>query len=485
MAYVPGFENDIFISYAHIDDEAASERERWIQRFVADLGRGVRQRIGLHSNEEIKISFDERSLRSNDLLQSLRDNASRSACFVAIVSPSYVARDWPLAELDAFAQQRDARGRIFAIERLPVDKASYPAALAELKHTLFWTQPEHSNTERPLMPDDLSWLEKIHDIAKDIKTLLSGLRGTHGAQQAARERAAVVLEPQRTVLLAQVTDDLNEDRDQVRRYLEQYGIATLPNGTYRQGGADFAADLAADLTKANFFVQLLGRTASRRPPDLKQGYARCQYDEAMRAARKRADFLPLLWRRPDLDPASVMNEDAALLAMPETLAMGLESFKAEIVRRVQQASVPRKPEARHDPTSDIDIFINTELQDLEIARSVQQDFTRLGCAAFLPLFDGTAGVLRDDLEEKIVSCDALALVYGEVKPSWISAQAMVYRKLKPRRAGGKPVRVLLICRAPPQPKQEHGVAMPELREIDYAIGVPDDPIKRVLAELRG
>lgn len=485
MVYVPGFENDIFISYAHIDDEAASESERWVRRLVADLSRAVRQRIGLRSNENIKIYFDKRSLRANDLLQSFEGAASRSACFVAIVSPSYVVRDSTLAELRAFTEMPHSQHRVFALETLPVDDVLCPAELKKLTRSRFWTRPEHSDIERSLTPDDPSWREKIIDVAKLIKDELSGLRGAPSAQQPARVCAAVQPDRQHTVLLAQVTEDLNDERDQVRRYLEQYDIATLPNGTYRQGGADFVSDLTIDLAKANFFVQLLGRNASRRPPDLKQGYARCQYEAAIGAAAKRPEFVPLLWRRPDLDPASVMNDDGALLAMPEVLAMGLESFKAEIVKRVKQANAQRKPEPRGDPTSDLDVFINTEPQDLEIAKNLQQDFKRLGCAAFLRSFEGDTGALRRNLEKMIVSCDALALVYGEVQPTWISAQAMAYRKLKRKRAGGRPVRVLLICRAPPQPKRAHGVAMPELREIDYAIGMPDDPIKQVLAELRG
>jgi len=59
---------------------------------------------------------------------------------------------------------------------------------------------------------------------------------------------------------------------------------------------------------------------------------------------------------------------------------------------------------------------------------------------------------------------------------------MAYSKLKRTRTEQRGC--FLICRAPPQPKPKHGVAMPELREIDYVAGSPDDPIKQVVAELR-
>lgn len=484
MPYVPGVANDVFISYAHTDNEASSDRDRWVSRFVGHLDRELKRRIGLASDEELKIYFDERSVRSNDHLEMFKENACSSAAFVAIVSPSYLARDWPQAELAAFTSAPNCTGRIFLIESLPPER-SYPPVLASLKRAQFWTQPENSETKQRLAPDEKQWDSKVQDVADHIKTLLRKLHDAGGLEQAIKatpliDRPAL---PLRTVLLAQVTDDLSEDRDQVRRFLEQYGIATLPNGTYPQGGNDFVASLEADLAKAGFFVQLLGRTAARCPPDLPKGYARQQYEMAKRVAAARADFSILLWRQPELDGAAVTNEDRALVTMPETMAMGLESFKAEIVRRIEQANAPKRPELRRDPQTDIHVFINAVEQDEGIADSVQQDFIRNGCTAMLPIYGAEAAELRADLEEKIIWCDAMALVYGEAHPRWISNQAMAYSKLKRKRT--EPARIFLICRAPPQPKLKHGVAMPELREIDYVAGGPDDPIKQVIAELRG
>jgi hypothetical protein len=191
----------------------------------------------------------------------------------------------------------------------------------------------------------------------------------------------------------------------------------------------------------------------------------------------------MLWRRSDFDPASVTHRDAKLLAAPEIMASGLEAFKAEIVQRVERANAPKKLGPLRDAATDINVFVNAAAEDRAIAERLQEEFTRLGCTAFLPVFDGDARELRDDLDDKIVWCDALTLVYGEAQPRWISSQAMAYSKLKRKRA--EPARIVLICRAAPQPKPQHGVAMPELREIDYTVGAPDDPISRVVAELRG
>jgi hypothetical protein len=60
------------------------------------------------------------------------------------------------------------------------------------------------------------------------------------------------------VLLADVTDDLESDRRQVQRYLEQQQITVLPTQPYPLGRAEFELKLNADLGRAALFVQLLG-----------------------------------------------------------------------------------------------------------------------------------------------------------------------------------------------------------------------------------
>jgi hypothetical protein len=316
---------------------------------------------------------------------------------------------------------------MFIIESLPAER-SYPPALASLKRAQFWTQPENSETKQRLSPDEKQWDSKVQDVADHIKTLLRTLHDAGGLEQAIRVTPLVdrPSPPLRTALLAQVR--------------------------------------------------------ARCPPDLPNGYARQQYEMAKGVAETRKDFSLLLWRQPELDPAAVTNNDRVLLTTPETMAMGLESFKAEIVKRIEQANAPKRRELERDPDTGIHVFINAVEQDQGIAESVQKDFLRNGCKAFLPIYDGEPAQLRADLEDKINWCDALVLVYGEAHPRWISSQAMAYSKLKRTRTEQRGC--FPICRAPPQPKPKHGVAMPELCEIDYTAGSPDDPIKQVVAELR-
>ena len=75
MPYVSGFTHDIFISYASVDNEP--EDVRWVTCFKNDLELALRKRLG----EDIKIFFDQADLQAFHELQTLIDNAKKSAVF--------------------------------------------------------------------------------------------------------------------------------------------------------------------------------------------------------------------------------------------------------------------------------------------------------------------------------------------------------------------------------------------------------------------
>jgi hypothetical protein len=78
MAFVPGFKNDLFISYAHDDDLPDTLQHRWISSFKRDLETALLQRLG----QPVEIFFDTRMLDPHHHLDFLLDNARHSAIFL-------------------------------------------------------------------------------------------------------------------------------------------------------------------------------------------------------------------------------------------------------------------------------------------------------------------------------------------------------------------------------------------------------------------
>jgi hypothetical protein len=280
----------------------------------------------------------------------------------------------------------------------------------------------------------------------------------------------------RIIYLAQTTDDLDEEREQVRRYVEQYGIRVVPENLYPQGGSEFVAAVDADLERADAFVQLFGSRPTRRPPDLPLGYDRAQFERAVGRG------MPIVqWLRPDIDPRNVSDpQHAALLSGENVMRIGLEAFKADVVRRLEKPPEPVSLVSAAGPEQFV--FINADGSDIQLAEALRKEFTSAQVSAAVPILQGSSEDVRLDLEENIVECDALVMVYGAATPVWVRGQLRLYSKLKHRRK--EPLKALAIYLGPPEAKPDIGMDMPEVKKIDYREGAAAESVRQFLAGMR-
>ncbi len=445
MAFTTGFEYDLFISYARVDDSEKMPTGRgWVSEFVSRLQSALQSRLG--GPDSLRIFFDQNSLGANQQLPELLDAASRSAVFLALASPAYAERPWTQKELAAFVASTDDINRLFAVEFLPLDAGSdYPEPLNMHKRAKFWeTDEPHSTVPIPLMPDGTGpYRNRIHDLAAQIRARLVALntRKEIGAlaeaivDDTARRKKGVVF-------LAQTTDDLEEDRLQVQRYLEQFGYLVIPRADYPQGGEQFSAAVHEDLKDAKLYVHLLGARGGRRPPDLPLGYARAQFDAA-----RQARVPTMLWRRPDMDLAAVTDTDhLAILNDADVIASGLESFKADVRRRLETRQKEPPPPLAPQTL----VFINADESDYEVAKMVREEFTARDMTAVIPMYQRNAAEFHEDLKEHLTDSDVLVFLYGRAPEAWIRQQLKFFSKLRP----GAKARVVAVLVGPPEGKPD-------------------------------
>src|SRR5580704_10756734 len=115
MAYLPGYRHDVFVSYAHFDNEEDAQEVRWVSRFQADLKNALRQRLG----EDPGLFYDTRNFEAHEHVDALFENVRQSAVFLAVFSPSYAARDFTIGELTAFCDLAPDQRRVVTVELLP------------------------------------------------------------------------------------------------------------------------------------------------------------------------------------------------------------------------------------------------------------------------------------------------------------------------------------------------------------------------------
>jgi hypothetical protein len=340
MAFIPGYDHDIFVSYAHVDNafffDVPKGREQpsgWVSTLVDNLKKLLAQKFG--RADACSLWFDLIDLRGNHTLtDEIATRVNHAALFVAILSRGYIESQWCQDEARLFGLTADdLKRRIFVVHTaLRGGDIAVPPVLGGRRAYQFWYRDRNTQVRNLGMPaphqDEFDYFRQIDDLACDLydqcKVMRDERTRTPTAAAAEAPAAAPSVAPS-AVLLAEVTDDLELKRAEVRRYLAASDVLVLPEQTYPLGSADFTAALDADLARSRLFVQLLGPLAGKRPSDLPDGYCWLQFESARRS-------VPILqWRSPELDPATIeWSRHREILELTTVRATSLESFKHAI-----------------------------------------------------------------------------------------------------------------------------------------------------------
>jgi TIR domain len=456
MAYVPGYDHDVFVSYAHLDDQGASA---WVTNLVRHLDTEVRQRLG---TKDLRIWIDHDLDGNHPLTPEIMQAIRRSATILLIVSPSYIASEWCVRERNAFlgfARDCVSEGRIFIVRCRDIDPQFLPPEFGDLIGFKFWTQDSDAGgVTRPLGLIDLKEPAYFAGVINLGDKLAQKLREIRAARTAGAPSSAPTATEH--VFLARSTDDMETREAELVSHLTQAGLTVLPETWYREDSEqEFRAAMQADLHRCSVFVQLLGRLPGRR---LKFAEGR-RFPAVQHDIAKEMGKPVLQWRDPAEKPAAV--EDGCHRALLEgARASGFEEFKRAVVEATRRKVQTPRPRA-----ANVAVFVNADRGDLEIARNLSELLAQQGVECYWPITEGSPEKVRQDLEANLKACDGLVLIYGASEPSWVRDQLRQGRKILCQR--DRPLAGLAIYLGPPPEKMELAVALPELITLDGRAGV--------------
>jgi hypothetical protein len=152
------------------------------------------------------------------------------------------------------------------------------------------------------------------------------------------------------------------------------------------------------------------------------------------------------------------------------MAIGIEEFKREIINKL----APKKQKT----ASRAFVFVNMESADKPLAEKVSEFLRNKGLTVFKSISSGTPEEIRKDLEDNLLGCDALIIVYGNTTRNWVRAQLRYQEKIIRLRV--TPLKVLAVLEGPPEPKMELEVEMNNLNIINCIKGVDESELDRFL-----
>jgi hypothetical protein len=426
-----GSDPEIFLSYAHADDEFPRYQSRdwegargWVECFYHALRKRVQQ---LRRGTEIWRDGDGGIRGASALTPAIERGIANARVFVAVCSPAYAASEWCERELHLFESAAASRFgglrvgtmlRVLKINKLPVTGGSFVTRIPELADNVgypFFRTADGAPLEyEPLLAGEpgIKFLSAVNNVACDIVTVLQG-------------SAAIVPPSGITVYLADTSPDVADLRAKLKGELEQYGHTVLPHQSDARGG-DYVAKVRADLALAKLSVHVIGER-SGAIPDAADGRTETeiQYDEAGAEAKSRPGFTRLTWLAPPAaapEPAQAVFRERLRATDPALLVAPLEEVRS-IVKGLLDPKPAPQPAV---PAGDVRIvYLMFDAPDEEHARPVASWLYDQGFEVLKP---ARTGNLLKAHKINLRDSHGALVFYGEVNDEWLAVKLGDLRK---------------------------------------------------------
>jgi hypothetical protein len=276
MPYVPGFNNDIFISFSHADDSRG-----WVKEFQDRLNDRL-----IQLGADVTIWRDSK-LRGTDVFSDeIFTQLQQSALLISIVSPSGIKSHWCEDERHAFERFAALNGGLRLGNSLRAIKVVKTPLTADAHRDLFgvlgfefYERDAQSDRFREFHHSGDEFHEILDQLAQDIKSLLDTFRQYQVAVETAEKKMMIYV--------ATTTPDLKLSRDAIVQQLEVWGHAVIPQDSEPpRRFASFQAVAKAELAASSFSVHLVGN--QEQPiPDGGQDSIAGQYELAQQLLKDR------------------------------------------------------------------------------------------------------------------------------------------------------------------------------------------------------
>jgi len=427
------FDCDAFISYCHIDNVGLIDGSKG---WITNLHRALEIRVGQLLGEKPEIWRDPK-LTGNDIFENtIVDQLKRVAVLVTILSPRYVKSEWTRRELVEFWKAAEAQGgvtfhdkaRIFKVLKTPIPREMDPPELQPLLGYEFFQVDSKSGRVREL--DEIFGAEaqrdfwmKLDDLAHDIAALLEILQdesqNTVSGVQGIRKEA---------VFLAETTADLKDQREAIRRDLQQHGYTVLPARGLPLIASEMRTSLEEDLVQCRMSIHLIGKNYGIIPEGSNESLLEIQNELAIERG-KRGGFERLLWIPPGLviedeRQHKVVNQlrmDPRMQTGADLLETLFEDLRTVIHDRLRDdPQVPQqKCEAGETPENLGQVYLIYDQRDSTIVSQYADALFNKGFEVLHPTFEGDEADVRQCHEENLRICHGVLIFFGSANEGWV------------------------------------------------------------------
>ena len=435
------FENDIFVSYAHADNELFDNPQGWVDRLEKKLRLRLKQLLGA----DPKVWRDKRELQGNEyFVGEIGDGISSTRLLLSVISPPYVNSRWCRGELKEFSRRALATGgasvgnlsRIFKVVKTHVEEGEMPEELRGLLGYHFYERDDKGylrefRQDDPPNKDQRYW-DKLEDLAQDIAKTIKALRGAdapEGPDPGAGGEDEGALPLEKKVYLAETTDDVTPVRERIRRELQQRGFYVLPDRELPRKAGEFEAAVRDALARCVMSIQLVGALPAPIPEgEEERSAARWQHELAAARAAEDPAFTRLVWMPPGLAPQG-KRHSAFVAELHTTLGAGAELLQTsdeDLKQRVLEKLAPpakAAPPAAAEEDGVRKVYLMCDNGDKEAVRPIDDYlYEQCGFDVINSAVSFEGADVSQAHRQSLLECDGALIYYGRAHEMWLRSK---------------------------------------------------------------
>ena len=388
MAYVPGFANDIFISYSHIDNQALEGSSGWVTDFHKHLQIEVEEELG----DRVHIWRDARIGSADDFSRDLDRQVRASAMLLAVLSPGYRGSAWCEREAKGFISGTcragdlwvDTKCRVIKVVKRPTDVNLLP----EIGALQFFEVDQASGRPYELETGSRPFKRLLTDLALEVGVVLRSMRKS------------------RSVFLGHASTTLAAQRERVRRELQARDFRVV---TAARRSIDEPSDIVRSAVKECALAVLFDGQGEGPSDSSDEALAS---DERKVAAEEEARQLVVLRGQQLLG----IDHDMNVELMPDPPQHALNHTMLQMLDMPAEAGRSQRRLVR--------VYLVCDRQDHPLlqsnrARHLRDYLIERGIEVKTPLAeDSEAAEFSRDNRTKLKQCDGVLLYWGTARQSW-------------------------------------------------------------------
>jgi len=463
--------NDLFISYAHIDDLPISEDQKgWITEFQRILENRLAQLMG----EKPKIWRDQKLSGSDIFDEHIVEQFKNTKLMVSILSPRYIKSEWCNKEITEFYKNAEESGglavagksRVLKVVKTPYDPDDVQPALRRVFGSVlgfnFYDFDDDSGkvveyNEAFGKEARQNYFTRIYDLAYEICEILKKTDSSDADESA----ISAPKEGGKTVYLATVTADRNEERQNIARDLRERGHVILPDSQLPFNAAEVDLKVGQFMEQADVAIHLLGASYGMIPEAGDRSVIETQMKLSAIETAKRG-IERLIWLPNELevteekqtDFVDRLRVDPATYQKTDFVEGTFEIFKGLVIdhfiEKKSRVDNPMQDESGEGPRV---IYLMAPPDDEDKIEAIEDYLFDQGLEVVIPVFTGTESEVSEAHMENLRICDSVLIYFGSATRQWVNMK--LNNMIKASGQGRtQPIREKVILIAPPDSRHK-------------------------------